>query len=159
MEPMKLPLPCSVSICHIPLFISINYHKKVAGCEVSTEITSHGASDNETSHRAEPWCGSPLFRLASFKPQFQTHPHTSPSPQTAGKLKEEGARYKAADPPAPTGLQNEWAARCRQSARGHSQVYASTKGNIKRPHSERLLQRGQILLPYMKHYTDQFTVA
>lgn len=54
MEPVKQPLPGSVPICHIPLFISINYHKKVAGCEVSTEITSHGASDNETSHRAEP---------------------------------------------------------------------------------------------------------
>lgn len=110
----------------------------------------HGASDNETSHRVEGWCSSPLFKPASFKPQFQTHPHTNSSPQTAGELKEEGARYKAADPLAPKGLQNEWAARCSQSARGQSQVYASTKGNIKRPHSERLLQRGHILLPYMK---------
>lgn len=32
MEPMELPLPCSVPICYIPLFISINYHKKVAAC-------------------------------------------------------------------------------------------------------------------------------
>lgn len=33
------------------------------------------------------------------------------------------------------------------------------KEKYQRPHSERLLQRGQILLPYKKHYTDQFTVA
>lgn len=29
---LKLALPCSVPICHIPPFMSINYHKNVAAC-------------------------------------------------------------------------------------------------------------------------------
>lgn len=88
-------------------------------------------------------------------------PTTAPAHrlQASWGLKEEGAWYEAADPLAPTGLLNEWAARCRWSAWGLSQVYASTKRKYQRPHRERLLLRGQILLPDIKHYTYQFTVA
>lgn len=85
--------------------------------------------------------------------RFQTHPRTSPSPQAAGKLRarEEGARWEAADPPAPTGLLNEWAASCCASAWGQSQVYTSTKRNIRDlTVREWLLQRGQIPPPFMK---------
>ncbi len=69
------------------------------------------------------------------QPASSSRPTPTPTPahrlQASWGLKEEGARCEAADPRAPTGLLNEWAARCRQSAWGQSQVYTSTKRNIR----------------------------
>lgn len=71
--------------------------------------------------------------------QPASHPCSRPTPaptpahglQASWGLKEEGARCEGADPPAPTGLLDEWAARCRQSAWGQSQVCTSTKRNVR----------------------------
>lgn len=90
---MIVPLPRSGPICHIPQFISVNYHPKKS---IKKNDSPRRASDNETSHGAA-WCGSPLFRAARFKPTLPqpTPPSSSSSPslQSASKLTADSGRW------------------------------------------------------------------
>lgn len=130
MEPMELLLPYSVPICHIPLFISINYppppQKTVCLLSINR---NHSPMEHlimrphtELRLRAAHYC---LGRPAS-NPSSRSL--STPPPPTAGEQRTGGGRCEAET--APKGLLNEEAARCRQSAWGRSQVHASTKGNI-----------------------------
>lgn len=82
---MELLLPCSVPICHIPLFISINYHKK-SGCLLSINrnhspvvyliMRPHTELTLDAAHHC---LGQPASNL---------------SPQFAGELRTEGDRCR-----------------------------------------------------------------
>lgn len=148
---MIVPLPWSGPICHIPPFISINYHqkKKKNSCllGIKKNHSPRRASDNETSHGAA-WCGSPLFRAARFKPTLTDL--TNPPPpacraRARWQLTEEGGWSAAADPPAPVGL----------AGRTRSSMGSEPGLNINKRNVRDLTERGSaFFLPYMKHHTD-----
>lgn len=159
MEPVELSLFSSVPICHIPLFISINYLKK-SGCLLNINrnhspmvhliMRPHTELRLDAAHHC---LGQPASNPSSRPAPAPTLAHRL---QARRGLKEESVRYEAADPTAPTGLLDKWAARCCQSAWGQSQVYTSTKRNV-RDLTERGCCRGSRF--YMKHDTDPFTLA
>lgn len=91
---MIVPLPWSRPICHIPPFISINYHQKKSSCllGIKKNHSPRRASDNETSHGAA-WCGSPLFRAAWFKPTLTDLTNPPTGLQSASEMTADGGRW------------------------------------------------------------------
>lgn len=148
---MIVPLPRSGPICHIPPFISVNYHKKKASRKITPPaVHLIMRPHTELLDAAHHCSGQP-----DSNPHFHTQPTLSPPTppaatpacrvQASWQLTVEGGWCAAVDPPAPLGL----------AGRTSGSMGSEPGLNINKRNVRDLTVRGSaFFLPYMKHHTD-----